>query len=41
MSESQESQLRSKALTIIARKGWTPYVWKRVCRKFLKCINVK
>ena len=41
MSESQESQLRSKALTIIARKGGTPYVWNKVLQRLLKCVKVK
>ena len=36
MSESLESQLRSKALTIIARKGWPPYVWNKVLQRLLK-----
>ena len=41
MNEGQESILRSKAMTIIARKNLSKYAWKRVCKRFVKCIGVK
>ena len=40
MSESEESMLRSQALLLISRRGNSGYVWKRVMRRFLKCIKM-
>ena len=39
MSEQLESLLRSKAMLIIARKGSSSYVWKRVMKRFINCIT--
>ena len=37
-SEEKESLLRQKAMLIIMKKP-TPYVWKRVTSRLIKCIN--
>ena len=39
MSESKEALLRSKAMIIIASKGGSNKVWKRVMKRFIKCIG--
>ena len=39
MSEAKESALRSKAMLIIAQKGGSNQVWKRVMKQFIKCLN--
>ena len=39
MSESEEALLRSKAMIIIASKGGSNKVWKRVMKRFIKCIG--
>ena len=38
ISETQESLLRQKAMLIIMKKP-TPYAWKRVTARLIKCIN--
>ena len=40
MSELEESILRSQVLLLIARKGNSSYVYKRVMRRFLKCMKM-
>ena len=37
-NEEQEALLRQKAMLIIMEKP-TPYVWKRVTTRLIKCIN--
>ena len=37
-NEEQEALLRQKAMLIIMKKP-TPYVWKRVTSRLIKCIN--
>jgi|TARA_R100001530_G_scaffold127653_1_gene96950 hypothetical protein len=39
LTEAREEFLREKAILIIARKGWSSYVWKRVMNRFIKCIE--
>ena len=39
MSESQESILRSQALLLISRQHNSSYVWKKVMKRFLKCMK--
>ena len=39
MSEFQESILRSQALLLISRQGNSSYVWKKVMKRFLKCMK--
>ena len=38
-SEEQEALLRQKAMLIIVKKGSTSYVWNRVIKRLIKCIN--
>jgi|10_taG_2_1085330.scaffolds.fasta_scaffold16613_6 hypothetical protein len=40
MSELEESMLRSQAMLLIFRQGNSGYVWKRVMKRFLKCIKM-
>ena len=40
MSELEESTLRSQALLLISRQHNSSYVWKKVMRRFLKCIKM-
>ena len=37
--EEKESAMRSKAMLIIARKGGSERVWKRVMKRFVNCVN--
>ena len=39
-SEKREALLRSKAMLIIARKGYTKYAWKRVMERLIKCVKL-
>jgi hypothetical protein len=39
-SEEQEAILRSKAMLIIAKRGYTRYVWERVMKRLIKCIKL-
>ena len=39
-SEEREAILRSKAMLIIANKGYTQYAWKRVMTRLMKCIRL-
>ena len=39
MTEAQEADLRQKAILIVAHRGWSGYAWKRVIKKFIKCVN--
>ena len=39
-SEKREALLRSKAMLIIANKGYTQYAWKRVMTRLMKCIRL-
>ena len=39
--EEKESAMRSKAMLIIARKGGSDRVWKRVMKRFIKCVENK
>ena len=38
-NEEQEAILRSKAMLIIAKRGYTQYAWKRVMTRFMKCLG--
>ncbi len=38
-SEEREAILRSKAMLIIAKRGYTQYAWKRVMTRFMKCLK--
>ena len=37
--EESESNMRSKAMLIIARKGGSERVWNRVMKRFISCVN--
>ena len=39
VNEKREALLRQKAMLIIAKKGSTSYVWNRVMKRLIKCIN--
>jgi hypothetical protein len=39
--EEEEAKMRSKAMLIIARKGGSERVWKRVMKRFIKCVENK
>ena len=39
-SEEREAQLRSKAMLIIAKRGYTKYAWERVMKRLVKCIKL-
>ena len=39
MTEAKEADLRQKAIFIIAQRGWSGYAWKRVIKRFVKCLN--
>ena len=38
-SEEREAILRSKAMLIIAKRGYTKYAWKRVMERLIKCLK--
>ena len=40
MSELEESTLRSQAMLLISRQGNSGYVWKKVMKRFLKCMKM-
>ena len=40
MSELEESTLRSQALLLIFRQDNSRYVWKKVMKRFLKCMKM-
>jgi hypothetical protein len=40
LSEEREALLRSKAMLIIAKRGYTKYAWKRVMKRLVKCIKL-
>ena len=39
MNELEESTLRSQALLLISRQHNSSYVWKKVMKRFLKCMK--
>jgi hypothetical protein len=39
MTLKHEEFLRDKAMLIIARKGYSSYVWKRVIKRFINCLK--
>ena len=40
MSELEESIIRSQAMLMLNRNPGKTYIWKRVCNRFIKCINI-